>query len=368
MLFFKRRAKRESALLIDIGSGSIGAAYLSYGGARKPALHHAVRMPIAEHDASGAVAEVIKRVVTEGSPLLRDATGSGYASRAIVSIASPWQELRVRTARKESVDPFAVTHGVLAELTEPKDEPAMGFSRLASVTIAILLNGYQVKEAIGKRAKNAEAVTVTTYAEERLMESVKQALREHAHVRAVSVISFPWLSYAAIRDLYPHERDYLILDAAGRATDISVVSRTLLADTATATKGVATLTSRASHPISGNETLEAGVHVIRDFADASAYETGKQEWLASIKEALGALAKRQALPRTIFLLADADALAYVKALMDDPSIRSLWLTDEPLSVLPVRPAELSGRVAADAHDANDLFLLLLAAHALRAEN
>lgn len=365
MSFFRRRAARESALLIDVGSGSVGAAYLSHGGASKPALLHAVRVPTDEHEPAKAVAEAVKRVVTEGAPLLRDATGSGHASRAVVAIASPWQKLHAETVRKEAPAPFSVTNGVLKELTEPKGETPMGFEKLDATIIAILLNGYQVREPIGKKAKNAEAVVVTTYAEQRLMDGTRKALRELAHIREASFVSFPWISYEAIRELYPHERDYLILDAAGRATDISVVSRGLLADSASAAKGTRILTARTPNAANGTEALESGVHVIRDLADKSAYESGKQEWLDCIVEALGLLAKRQALPRTIFLLADPDTLNYVQTLMDEDRVRSLWLTSEQLSVMPVAPSQLSARIVADSHDANDAFMLLVASEALR---
>lgn len=369
MWFFKRRDARESVLLLDVRSSGVGAAYASFEG-ETPVIHHAVRVPSKPsiESVKEALNKALALTLSAGAPVLRDATGSARVHRAIVSVGSPWQRTAIETLKRETDAPFTFTPKVLASMTEKVRHLQAGHTEATTAVIATLLNGYEAREPFGRRTTRAAAVVVETSVEEKLAEIVVTALREKLHIRDTTFVSSQWLTYGVLRNLYPHEREYVIVDADTNATEVTLVARGLLSRVASAQAGTGVL--HGIHP-EGVGAIERGVRVIKDLAPTSALAEGRAAWLQKVVGALTALSKDQALPRTLFLLTEEEDVPFMKTLLDDTSIRSLWLTDTPLSILPIMCGQLSAHVKTNGHGDCNPFLMLMAlfvesrAHELR---
>ncbi len=364
-MWFLRRKRVDSVLLLDIGSGSVGAAYLTLAEGTKPTLHYGVRVRHKEGtDVGTTMKEAIRSLVSHGSAMLRDASGTGRADAALVAVASPWQHTHVEKRAKEAAEPFAVSSGLVRDLVSAEEKLLEGHVHADTAIIATLLNGYEVKEPHGKRVKRLEAVVMNSSIDEALKKSAEDALKGEAHIRNVTFASFPWVSYASLSALYPHERDYLVMDAAALATDITVVAQGRIARVASCGAGVRALAKKSSP--AGEEKVEGGIHVRRDTSEAKAAPGGKSAWLTSTVRALKDLSEHQALPRMLFLLADDTYASDVKAMLTDESVRSLWLSDDPLSIITVTPAQLQAAIVPVGEGTDDIFLMLVAYHAARA--
>lgn len=359
MWFFKRGNPRESVLLLDVRSSGVGAAYASFEGA-VPVLHHAVRIPSKPsiESVKEALNKALALTLSAGAPVLRDATGSARVHRAIVSVGSPWQRTAIETLKKETDAPFTFTPGVLASMTEKVRHLQAGYTEATTAVIATLLNGYEVREPFGRRTTRAAAVVVETSVEEKIAEIVATALREKLHIRDTTFVSSQWLTYGVLRNLYPHEREYVIVDADRNATEVTLVARGLLSRVASAQAGTEVL--HGTHPEGTAGAVERGVRVIKDLAPTSALAEGRTLWLEKVVGALTALSKDQALPRTLFLLTEEEDVPFMKTLLDDTTVRSLWLTDTPLSILPVMCGQLTAHVKTNGHGDSNPFLMLMA--------
>jgi len=362
MSLFARSAVRTPLVLLEVGSGFVAAAYLAYGGARKPVLHHAVRLPLQSIPEMASTAkEALAQLVRTGAPELRSALGHARATSALVVLRSPWQQTRAVCASRAADAPFNYTKTIENELCAEAIAPPPGSMLVSSRVLSTTLNGYEVSKPYGKRATRAE-VRVLCATIDAVVKDELSALLGSAHIEHAVFTTLPWVSSWAVANLFPHESAYLIIDAAARATDFTLVANGKVAGATAATEGVRVL--EQNRPLDGGKSsVEHGIRIRRDFALGSALEEGKTAWLASTAAALRMLAKEHALPRTVFLLAEPPIAPFISALMNDERIRSLWLADEPLSIIPLLPAQLGSKVVADHPEAADAALLLTGQYA-----
>jgi hypothetical protein len=332
--FFKHDAR--SVVLVDVGSASVAGAYAHFKKGEAPAIVYTKRVPIVPREGR-SVAEDMERalglltdaLITEGAPELARVTGSGRASGVLASISTPWQETVIRTETIEKPKPFTFSHSVLADAMNA-DTPAEGKTIAEESVVATFLDGYETSVPFGKRASRASVVILSSSLDAGVAEVVTKQLQRAYHTHDVRLTAFAPVAYAVFRDVYPHEKDFLILDVTGEASDLTLVKR-----------GVLVSTLSTPH---GTNQLNAA----------------KDDWLGGLTRVLAELSEKYAMPRTLFLLAEDGAREGLKAILDTSPFRTLWLSDEPLAVIPVLPDHLAPFVRTQGLASGDVFLAMLA--------
>ncbi len=356
-----------SIALIDIGSGSVGGGYLSLG-KNGPTLEYAVRVPITIHPDESvessmlrALVAVNKELTIAGASALRRATGSGSVGEVFVSIAAPWQDTKVRLERIEEAKPFTFTRAMLQTVVQKTAQLPTGRISSGESAIAVRLNGYQTSQPFGKQAKLAEIVILSSTVEESITDKVRKALRASYHSHHITFTAFAPLAYIVLRDMYPHEREFMVIDVTGEATEMVFIRHGFLSSVLSVPYGVHHLLKtlgNAVPPTSDMQEVKDGVHLIKN--QTANISEARDTWLTEILEALKAYSERHALPRTIFLLSDDPVRDYIRHALDDSRLRTLWLSDEPLSILPVLASQFLPHIKIGASGSADLFLMMLA--------
>jgi hypothetical protein len=365
-------AGSHSVALIDVASGSVGGAYLSLG-KEGPAIEYSVRVPVVIRDKEElafamlrALGEVNEQMTKLGAPALRRATGTGSIGEVLVSIASPWQDTLVHTERIDESKEFTFTRALMKDVVRRTTTPKPDRVSSGESVIATMLNGYETNQPFGREVKRADIVILSSTIDKSVYESVQTALRKSYHTHHITFAAFAPAAYAVFRDVYPHEKDYLVVDVSGEATDIAFIKQGLLASVISVPIGMNNLL----RSIGRNTTMTAdmeepkakgGVHVFRNVAGSDAgKDTARVEWVAEILEGLKSFSEEHALPRTIFLLAADNVRDYLRRALDDTALRSLWLSSEPLSIQPVLPSHFLSFVKVGAAGTADAPLMLLA--------
>lgn len=364
--------ERHSVALIDVGSASVGGAYAHFESGATPTIYYTARVPIerrpeeAPEDSMLRSLDVLGHILlNHGAPALRQETGSGRIDSVVVSVAAPWQQTTVRVESIQQEKPFVFTKHLLDEVLAKERAQKEHSVNTGESVIATILNGYEVTNPFGKKASRADLVVLSSCIDKTVAEKVTRQLRRLYHTHTISYTAFAPMSYAVLRDLYPHERDFLILEVAGEATDLAFVKRGLLTDVASIQQGTNTLVSAVTD-LSHGELIQKGdadrglIDLRRNEHFASRAAEVKEKWLDSLTAALKEFSARHALPRTVFLLADTETRGFLAGLLDDPSIHSLWLSDEPLAVIPLSPLHISEHVKTRGQAAGDLFLAMMA--------
>lgn len=368
-------------VLIDVGSASVGGAYAHFKQDEEPTLYYTARINIEAHEGEELEASMLRTVgelsqllVKEGAPAMHRAVGHAHAQSIIVSIAAPWQETRVRTETIQAVRPFTFTKKLLNETVAksaqiPEDRIDSGES-----VIATILNGYEIPNPFGKQVKRVELVVLSSTLLKSVVQGVETTLRKAFHSHEITFTGFAPVSYRVFRDLYPHENDYLILDIRGERSDLAFIQRGLLRDVGSiphGTRGLLSIGRAASELIQRNMLprdpgLGASyLNPNRNMAFGSKVEAAEQEWIEGLSALLKDFGTRHALPRTLFLLADDDVRGFLLRALDTPAIHTMWLSDEPLRIVPVTHAQFVPHVRTQGEAMGDIFLDLLALYQMK---
>jgi|CXWL01.1.fsa_nt_gi hypothetical protein len=330
--FFQKEKQGESIILIDIGADGVAGAYVRYEGSEQPTLLYARRLPIEvrtdevhERAMLRALNLLGQDLISEGAPILLRATGSGSATTILVSVDAPWQETLVRTENFEAAEPFLFTKNLvekrLEETTHKSDEKLLVDESIISTT----LNGYETHNPYGNKIHRASIIVLTSFIEEKVANNITTALRSLFHTTHILPITGSSLRYQALRILFPHEDEAIILDATAN----SLIAVGLVR------KGVFALLVQVPIP------------------------SGK-EWVLMVKEELGEVAKTYQLPRTIFLLAREPEILSLKETLDKADFSSLWLSDNPPKIVSVLQSHVSAMIRQTTASPVDIVLLLMA--------
>jgi len=372
-LFPFGKKKSRSVALIDIGSASVGGAYVHYEEGKPPVIYYTARVDVETREGETirdgmlrSLAFLERLLIEEGAPALRRETGSAVIEKILVSVAAPWQDTVVTTTNLQQKNPFTFTHAHLAEAQKkvgivPKDRISSGHT-----VIATILNGYETPNPFGKRVTRAELVMLASTIEKEAAHAIEASLRRAFHTNEIELTAFAPVSYTVFRDLYPHQKDFVVLDVSGTGTDAAFVKRGLLVEVRSIAYGTQDLliaARRAGQRAHASSTDMLDTVANQSFAKEA--EEAEKVWLDGLHGAFASVASVQALPRTLLLLADPDSRDYLKRTLEESRLRTLWLSDEPLSVITITPSHLAARVKTRGLGEGDLFLALLALYAAR---
>ncbi|MBU6323215.1 MAG: hypothetical protein KGI41_02985 [Patescibacteria group bacterium] len=368
------RKKRRTLALIDIGSASVGGAYAAFADDDMPVILYTAREEIRMRedslllsDLERALSDLLGRLTREGAAALARGTGSGAVDDILVSVAAPWEKTDIDVRIVERKSAFTFSHALISE-TFGKEEARLEPGRVLTdhAVIATLLNGYETNEPFGKRATRAELVVLTTTLLEQAALAIKGAIARAYNRKSMRVVGFPFVAYTVFRDVYPHERDYLIVDVTGEATAVSLVKRGILVDVATCSCGLNDLLRLAhAHAGAGEAGALPDMRRLADDAVATRVDDtrlgeARETWRTRFRETLADFASRFPLPRVVFLLSDADVRPFMQRLIVETPLPELRLSDEPFSVIPVAPEQLAPYIHTRGEAHADEFLSMLA--------
>lgn len=369
---------RQSMVLITIGSSNVSGGYVQYEKQQTPIFHYSATRPIEPHEGEEPLHAMLRalelvgnELIELGAPTLRRATGSGRVDGVLVSMAGPWQETNVRTQSVSPGKEFTFTRAMLGELIAGHEQVPEGRVSLGESVVATQLNGYQVPNPLGKRATRAEVTLISSTLEAATVEEVRTRVRKLYHAHDISFVAFLPIAYAVLRDMYPHERDFLILDVSNVGTSVGFVKGGFIVDIGrlplgldsllTATRAAERMTieeEEAQIPSTGDQP--GYVNPTRNARFAVRAEAARDEWLKGIAALLQDFAKSHALPRSLFLLSEPGARDYLKRALDSNILHALWLSDEPLTVITMAPEQFTQRLKAVGHADPSIFLSILA--------
>lgn len=330
---FHKNKKGESVIVIDIGASGVAGAYVRYDEGELPTVLYSRTIPIElrmseprEKSMLRALAGLGAILIKEGAPALTRATGSGRADNILVSVDAPWQETTVRTELFESKEPFTFTRSLVAERLEETSSATEEQMITDESIIGTILNGYETRNPYGKEASRASVIVLTSLIKRAVADSIVALLRSVFHTTSILPIAGSSVRYQAMRLVFPHEENAIILDATGG----TLVSLALVR------KGLFSMLIQL-------QSSEEG-----------------RGWLASVMSELGEIAKSFPLPRTIFLLAREPEIFTLREELEKADFGPLWLSDNPPKVVSVLRNHLSGMVRQLATDPADSILLLMA--------
>lgn len=337
MSFFKnlfhKEKNGESVILIDIGADSVAGAYVRYEEKEPPTLVYSRSLPIEIHKGEPheramlrALTVLGEDLVREGAPVLARHIGSGSADRILVSVDAPWQETDVRSEHFEEAEPFVFTKGLLEKRLEEARVELSGRFLADESVIGTILNGYETRNPYGKEAHRATVIILTSFIAESVADGILATLSGLFHTKDILPIAGNSLRYQVMRDIFPHERNAIILDATGKSlTSVALVR-----------KGIFASFVQVANPANGGL------------------------WVNTVMNEFSEIAKRYPLPRTIFLLAREPGILALREALAGIDSGTLWLSNNPPKIVPVLMSNLPRTIRQVSARPADIVLLFMA--------
>jgi hypothetical protein len=331
------KSDQNVVAIFDIGNGSIGCSFAQLSHTDKPILLYTHREPITylPHVTAQRLLEtMLKLLKSVSSNVSQDAWKKYHHSvrHAYCIFSSPWfvSQTRILTYAKDK--PFTVTQGLidnivksdeqqfLAALNEGKYEKVFGsdLRLLEKKIIHTRLNGYEVTEPINKKARQLELTFFTSFMSELIIQNVEKVLQYYFHFKSVEYYSYALTAWTAIRDIFPHESDFLFLDITAETTDVMITEGGVLSQTVSFPIGrsmvlrkiVDTLMVPPEVALSFLNLYNKG-ETDQEFTEkiSGIMDEAQTLWAQTFIQTLQKIKAYQLIPKKIFLTADADCSA-----------------------------------------------------------
>lgn len=322
-------------MVIDIGSGSVGAAIVSLGeGELKQPLiwSYRERMPAkteaTESEAEKRIATTVMNVFLElGSNGLKTLRASGVTAeikRVQVAISSPWCYTVTRTIHMQAERPFKVTHELLDELIDKASDQAkshinqnlvvekLSLTTLSDSTVNISENGYVVHKPFKDNIKKLSVSQLMAMSSQNLYKAIEAGAEKVIPEAKVVTNTFVYFYYRALANLYSETAEACLIDVTSEATELGIIRRGVLEGATHIKVGTSTLAREIA--AATNMTAEEGLGYLRQRGGEATrmlkaeHQTKVDEIVMNYENKLVELFQRTgdalSLPRTIFLHTD----------------------------------------------------------------
>ncbi len=361
---FSSQKKEKLIAIFDIGSGSVGGAM--------------VRMPI---DGNG-VPIIIKSVRGneikfrkdfDFNSLLKDMTSSLYLTanslyekkigapdEIYCVMASPWYLFETKIIKMSRNNSFIFTKRLANELIQKEISSLTEIYKtkygtlegspeiIEQNTIKVALNGYNIKDPIGKKCKSLEMDMLISLAPELCLNKIRETLSKIFHHTSVRFSSFTMATYLAIRDKYVKDDSYLLLDISGEITDVGIVSKGILKAVLSFPFGKKTFFNQICSKLDielrdAKELfkLYSSDNLSPDFKKKviPVFKSIENSWNESFRQCIGTLPRTLFLPDTIFLTADNDIKNWFAEVLRNEEFIQPKVFDNKFTVITIEGPE-----------------------------
>lgn len=318
--------KAKIAVIFDVGSSSVGGAYVELLPGMRPKIVASVReeMVFQEDLKFERLVSSMQDAFSRAGRALHEVRIPRFAERAYAcSFSSPWYASQTRVASIRQEQPFLVTEKFLSDAVEKEvrdfeelEAPRLGEGMLMEhEAIQVKLNGYETENPLGKRAKEADIAAYVSIIPEKIYSIAKREIGKLFHAPHLRLHSFPFLTFVVIRD-YFHKQSFLFFDITGEVTDVTLVRGGVLQETVSFPYGKNSLLRELGSELS--LTYEEAVSAFSMHQSGAAHEKNSEKitkildragekWITGLDNALSSFTRAVAvLPPDIFFTADGD--------------------------------------------------------------
>ena len=365
---------------MDIGSGSVGGALVSFSENKKPKILFSVRKPIVfQNDFKFerfllSMLKAIDQVLDElGKAKL------GKPKQVFCILAAPWYVSQARTIvfEKEktfSVTPKRVDNLISREVESLKKNFDAHYKDLTESKAEIIeveninmkLNGYETRLPYDKKAKRLEAHLYVSMSAGQVLQALRQKVRKELGLDNVFFNSFSLAAFDTIRDMYSQKQNFIFIDVGGEMTDVSVVSNGILVETESFPLGKNFLIRTVASELQ-TENVEAlssfGLYMEDKMANAgkrkiqSALTHVEEEWGEALYKTLGSIATHITIPGTVFIIADIPFGKWFSEVIRGKGSGNIMLMGERIETIIINPLVLSKFAAFDLKVDKDAFII-----------
>jgi hypothetical protein len=323
---FSRKSSSGYALLIDVGSSSVGLAIVAPTVSAAPIWSHREHCPL---KVTRSVRESSKAVVTTIMNVMMVFEGEGRAALAVhnksakigtvqTTVSAPWSYTVARTVKFEKDEPFIITEQLLSQLATTAADQAkeefeqkhtlkdLGVQETSRTILDTHANGYRVATPNKQSVKELRVTHVSTLIREEIVASITEIQQKLVPAANLHITSFMMANYYVTDALQPFGVDFCLLDITNEATELGIVRHNALHYSTHASFGRASIAREIAQAT--GVPLHDAFTSMRTLADQSKIHTDVkstlQAYQAQIVKLFQETGDRLSIPKHIYLVAD----------------------------------------------------------------
>lgn len=357
--FSHSRKESHIALLIDVGSGSVGASLVSYaytkeGKEEKPKVLYSLRKPFALTESSSydELVSLMQKTLREILGIIHDVK-LGLPDKVYAVLSAPWYVSQTRTILYNKKPSFVVTEKLITELTKKetdffKESLATQIEGEAYIientTQTITLNGYSLHDPIGKRAEEMRISLFISLSPRHVIDAIHEEVEQVYRLKKIQFSSGGACAFVALRDSFPNEDSFMIVSVGSEVTDVILIKDHTLSTSFTFPKG----THSVYRMIASSLSLDVGEAKTRVLLCENGHastemtrmispllEGAKNEWTEMFSKTLSTYVNDISIPHTVFVLAPEELACWYKDTLLNEPFHQYTLTEKDFNVILV---------------------------------
>ncbi|OGI94571.1 hypothetical protein A3A03_03525 [Candidatus Nomurabacteria bacterium RIFCSPLOWO2_01_FULL_40_18] len=321
-------SKEKLVLVFHIGSSSVGGALFWTEKSKVPKIIFSASEPIElekDIETDRLLSSTIKSLEAVASRIHK--AGLGAPKEIFCVLSSLWYISQTRIIKLEKNAPFLFTVKLADSLIQKEKElfeeehstkyaqSGTGARLIELKNIKTMLNGYETPHPLDQKGVDLEMTIFISMSGEQVLKIIEDTIGKHFHSKEIKFCSFAFSSFAVVRDMYAHNKDFLLIDIGGEVTDIAMVKKNILRESISFPLG-ANFIIREMEADLGCSINEAKSYIslLKDghAEDSVAKKIGstldklKIKWLAKFQESLANISNDISIPETIYLTVDKE--------------------------------------------------------------
>jgi len=264
LLFHKNKKPGYTALIVDVGSGSVGLALIfSPAGETAPEVLWSYREYSLIKDAdttmrtlreiNTTIVNAFLKFGSDGFKALREHPDAGLITEIQVAISAPWSYTVTKTVHYTEETPFTLSETLVEELANAASKKALtaviqqtllsssGLITIDNQTVGVLANDYALDSYDGIKTKDVTLFHLTAVSVARLIATLEEVHTKVIPRASLTTHSFMYIFYHVLKHLTPDTTECCLIDITNEATEIGIVRDNLLRHTSHVSYGAFTI-------------------------------------------------------------------------------------------------------------------------------
>ena len=329
-MLFSSHKRSKTIALFDVGSSSIGASVVSYIAGNKGEVKPVFMSAIRDHFSFQEELDFKRFALTMESSVEKTlATLKSLphpkVSEVFCILSSPWYTAEMRVVELKKSTEFIATKQVLDDLVKKEikrfeESELTHYGNLGSELVVveskishIRLNGYPSEDPIGKMCSSISLELYIVIAPKSVLKKIEYYMQKTWNGVSVRFLSYGYVAFSVIRDLFPTEHSFLVVDIGGEVSDIMLVKQNTIHSSVSFPYGKHTLIRALSREfklapsefLSIAEAYRSGDLSYEETERlAGALKNAEKEWLEYFQKGLVNISNEISVPPTLFVTAD----------------------------------------------------------------
>lgn len=383
MGIFTKRSKTgrdELIAVFDIGSASISGALFFVQKSGVPKIVFSVREKITlQHQINSKNLLIEMRKALNGVARQMAISNFGAPKKVFCVLSSMWYVSHNRVIKMKKNTPFIFTDKLANSLIE-KELKLFREDHLGQYTknggqirvielknIRTMLNGYEVSNPYKQKASELEMALFISMAEEEVLSSIENVIAQHFHIDDIKFTSFLMASFTVVRDMHPHQEDFILVDIGGEITDIAIIKNNVLIGSASYPLGSNFIARDMASVLGSN--LEEAKTFFSLYKDGHAEEkihqrfdpivnSSKTRWLEKFQVSLDTLSNDISIPSTIYFTTDKEFADFFIDVMQNEQFNQYILTSSKFEIKLINNSILHKVAVFEKNVIRDIFLIM----------